>query len=169
MAEVLVLSLVVTMVAQLNMSAAAAFAGNLQSYRDAFAWQRCLVHCLHQDADQPAVLSKQANILGDMLSSGRTGAKCAHYLHRNSRLVLAVGAYLFGMRHTQDGEPVVVWLQDCMEVMTAAVTVISLCNDCFDQGNCLCIRLSLLRATTAARMQWLVPNYIVLMTKVSFL
>ena len=47
-------------------------------------------------------------------------------------------------------------------------TVNSLCNDCFDyQQICPYIKLSLLRGTTAVRVQWLLTNGIVLTSRLS--
>ncbi|KAA6420556.1 MAG: hypothetical protein FRX49_09717 [Trebouxia sp. A1-2] len=92
--------------------------GSLHSYQQAFAWQRALVRSLVTNADKPQLLSKQSNILGDMLSSH--SPRHAPHLHVNSRLVLAVGAYQTSMRSTQDGLPVVAWLQQSFEMLAVA-------------------------------------------------
>ena len=98
------------------------FAGSLHSYQQAFAWQRALVRSLVTNADKPQLLSKQSHILGDMLSSH--SPRHAPHLHANSRLVLAVGAYQTSMTSSQDGLPVVAWLQQSLEVHNYVSTCI---------------------------------------------
>lgn len=116
-------------------------AGSLHSYQQAFAWQRALVRSLVTNADKPQLLSKQSNILGDMLSSH--SPRHAPHLHVNSRLVLAVGAYQTSMRSTQDGLPVVAWLQQSFEVPQHRIhpcvcLCVCLCL-CLSHCSCLCV------------------------------
>lgn len=92
--------------------------GSLHSYQQAFAWQRALVRCLVTNSDKPALLCKQARILGDMLTSHNP--RHAPHLHLNSRLVLAVGAYQTSMKHTHTGPAVVAWLQGYHEMLAVA-------------------------------------------------
>ena len=72
------------------------------------------MRCLVTNSDKPALLFKQARILGDMLTS--PNPRHAPHLHLNSRLVLAVGAYQTSMKHSQSGAAVVAWLQGYHEV-----------------------------------------------------
>lgn len=88
-------------------------AGELSSYQRAFAWQAVLVKHLMQEPDKEQLLNKQSLLLAEMLS---TQAKHTPGLPEESRIELAIGAFLCSLRGTQQGLEVVIWLEQHVKV-----------------------------------------------------
>ena len=108
--------------------------GTVQSCKQAFAWQRCLVRCLVTLADRPALLGQHCRILADMLTT-TSSSRFAPHLHVNTRLVLAVGGYQTCMRSTHDGPAILAWLQGCLEVPALPCPTICTAFTCSAQSD----------------------------------